>query len=796
MDMTKTSATIGTATPVTAGLVSVDGRTYPLKSARIDARAEGGIAATRFTQTYSNPYQEALEVMYVLPLPASGAVTGYLIRLGERIIRGEVRRREEAKEEYRKAMLEGRTAALLEQDRSDTFTQKLGCLPPGETAEIEIEVLQPLVFLGALGADPPKWEYRFPTVAGVRYEGAPGRVSDAEKLDVDRAGGDGIPVRLDVRMLIADGSAGATQPQFPGHEIDIQDQDCGALVALRDKMKLDRDLILRWNAATPEADVRLVEGKGLAGDDGRYVLITLTPPAAVSKGLSRDLTILIDASGSMSGKPLQRAKEVAEELIRSLDPDDRFQLLAFADRVQRLVDKPVVASEKNVRAALTALGRLEAGGGTEMTRALVEALTPLRPDSQRQVILISDGYIGFESEVIGEIMRRPARGARLHAVGIGAAPNRTLTRGAARAGRGVEILVGDDADARTASRRLLKATVRPILTEVEVRGTALLAQAPARPLDVMEAQPLVLLAEIAAAGGSLEVCGELAGKRGAWKHKFDLPPAGGAAGSGTAVTTLPLGALFGREAVEDVEMQLAAAGRSRESALLEARIESLGLRHRIASRKTSLIAIAENPTVDPKDPRRRERLAVEVPAEVSAEGAGLTLPSLSALSGPIPAPARFRIQGIPGLTMEPTTLFQKRESPHEADGDVFAVEDSEAESLSAYEPMESEPGWLEIFDARVLSKDGPTLIFEFEVPAPGFMLPADFAMVRVLFGGGVVCEAVVLGGESSQRGPHGPGLTVRLALRLQNMHTWEHDEALLLWDIPETGEVRLHIALR
>jgi len=85
-----------------------------------------------------------------------------------------------------------------------------------------------------------------------------------------------------------------------------------------------------------------------------------------------------------------------------------------------------------------------APSATEMVQAMVEALAPLRPESQRQVILLTDGYIGFESEVIGQVLHRMVPGARLHAVGIGAAPNRTLTRGAARAGRGVEILVGDD----------------------------------------------------------------------------------------------------------------------------------------------------------------------------------------------------------------------------------------------------------------------------------------------------------------------------------------------------------------
>ena len=74
------------------GLVAVDGRTYPLQAVRLEARAEGGVAGTTLTQTYENPYDEPLEVLYTLPLPADGAVVGYAIHLGPRVIRGEVRK--------------------------------------------------------------------------------------------------------------------------------------------------------------------------------------------------------------------------------------------------------------------------------------------------------------------------------------------------------------------------------------------------------------------------------------------------------------------------------------------------------------------------------------------------------------------------------------------------------------------------------------------------------------------------------------------------------------------------------
>src|SRR5262245_4397056 len=166
------------------GLVAVDGRTFPLKSTRISARAEGGLAATLLRQEYANPHAEPLEVVYTMPLPADGAVVSYTIHLGDRTVTGRVERREEARAQYRKALEEGRTAGLLEQERADTFTQTLGSLPPGVPVRVEIEVLHPASFLVEAKGEGPRWEYRFPTVVGVRYQGQPERVPDAEKLDV------------------------------------------------------------------------------------------------------------------------------------------------------------------------------------------------------------------------------------------------------------------------------------------------------------------------------------------------------------------------------------------------------------------------------------------------------------------------------------------------------------------------------------------------------------------------------------------------------------------------------------
>jgi len=743
------------APPQATGLVAVDGRTFPLRSAAIRALAAGGIARTAFTQSYENLYSEPLEVLYTLPLPADGAVIGYTIHLGEKVIIGQIEKREAAAQMYEEALAAGRTAGLLSAERADTFTQRLGNLPPGAGVRVEIEVLHPLAFLpaggdGATGAAPPAlWQYRFPTVGGVRYEGAPGRVPDAGRLDVERAGKSGTPVRLELELLVDDGEPARLAPRSPSHGLATVAAGMATRITLDAPSRLDRDLVVEWCAgsATDGADrvgVRLIEGPGLAGDHGRYGLLTITPPPRPGRTFARDLTILIDASGSMDGVPLDSARALAGRLLADLGPEDRFELLAFASRMEKLVSGPVAANERNLRRAGERLAALRAGGGTEMASAIAEALAPLRGDSQRQVVLLSDGYIGFEGEVVGQVLGRLPTGARLHAVGIGSAPNRSLTQAAARAGRGIEVLVGGEDEVERAAARLRTALVGPVLTDLEVSGSAVRASAPARPRDVLAGEPLVLAVELAPEGGSLAVAGRLAGVAGSWAERIAVP----ASAELHSATQLPVGALFGREAIADEEMHLTAAGQGQgEASVIADRIEALGLRHRIASRRTSLVAIAEEPSVDPHAPRRRARLPVELPAGVSAEGVGL---------GPAVrlAPGAMLIQAMPDMVRGKRAF------------------DVRIGRIGGYVMAEEAAVAAEELKARVTRCDGDLLVIELESPADGFMLPGDKDTVRVLLDDESVIEARVDAGLATRSGPHARGLTLRLALRAPRGLGW------------------------
>jgi hypothetical protein len=427
---------------------------------------------------------------------------------------------------------------------------------------------------------------------------------------------------------------------------------------------------------------------------------------------------------------------------------------------------------------------LQAGGGTEMTAAMIEALKPLRPDSQRQVILLTDGYIGFEREVIGEVLRHRRPGCRVHTVGVGSAPNRTLTRGVARAGWGGEVIAGELNEAPVVAREVLQATVGPVLTELSIGGSACVAAAPANLRDVLAGRPLVATVELKPAGGVIQVRGRLAGQPDTWSWSARIAPRGkclpaampAGAPSRVATTPLPVGALFGRESVEDLELKLAASDEI-ESQHIEGAIEALGLRHRISTRCTSLVAVCEEPAVDPSAPRRRYRLPVELPAGVSDQAVGLS-----------PAPR------IAYLTPPPVELSRHFYSPirRMRGGLSSAMEELLRDHLSAEAPA---AGWAAAMmaRARLTRRDGDLLVVEFEAPADGFMLPGPGTRVAILDIRGEVLDAEVEEGISTRPGPHEAGLTLRLGLRRREDGPWPERVFWITWTSPDGDPVRLRV---
>ncbi|MBM4063022.1 MAG: VWA domain-containing protein, partial [Planctomycetes bacterium] len=452
--------------PATSGrLVAADGKTLPLRSSQLTTTAGNGLARTRLVQRFANPHREPLSVNYQLPLPADGAVAGFAFTVGDRRVEGEIEGRKAARERFEEAVAQGHTAALLEQDRTALFQQAIGNIPPGAEVVAEILVEQPLLWIDGV------WEFRFPTTVAPRYLGAEGRVPDAARIEVDVAGAP-LPPRLELELRVEDLLAPGSEVASPSH--GLQGEFAGGTRTVRfaaGPVRLDRDLVVRWNVGTPEVGTSLATarpGAGAPHGDVAYGLLTLVPPAGPTVAVPRDLTVLIDTSGSMGGRPLDQAKAVVKELVAGLGDQDQLQMIEFSDAPRRWQPGPVRATAATRRKAQQWLAGLTASGGTEMLSGVRESLCSLREEAQAQVLLVTDGLVGFEQQIVSALRNGLPRNCRFHVLGVGSATNRSLSYAAARAGRGVEAIVCLDEDPAEGARRLGAAMRTPVVVDLEL----------------------------------------------------------------------------------------------------------------------------------------------------------------------------------------------------------------------------------------------------------------------------------------------------------------------------------------
>jgi len=197
----------------------------------------------------------------------------------------------------------------------------------------------------------------------------------------------------------------------------------------------NKDFVLRYRVAGERIKSSLLT---YHDERGGFFTLMLYPPRELNE-LGRqalELVFVLDCSGSMSGRPLAQAKAAIERALHRLQPLDTFQLIRFSTDASALGPKPVLATPENIRRGLGYLRSLDSEGGTMMIEGIKAALDfPHDPQRLRFVCFLTDGYIGNEAEILGEIHKRLGA-SRIFSFGIGSSVNRYLLDHMARLGRG------------------------------------------------------------------------------------------------------------------------------------------------------------------------------------------------------------------------------------------------------------------------------------------------------------------------------------------------------------------------
>lgn len=572
----------------------------PRVQADYDVAVSGPTIRTRVTQSFRNPTDGWVEGVYVYPLPEKGAVDTMKLVIGDRVIVADVKERKQAKAIYEQAKADGKTAALVEQERPNLFTNSVANIGPGETVVVQIEYQAPAQ------QDAERMSLRIPLVVAPRYNPAP--IVQTVEMAAD-GGGWGVtadpvgdrdrisppvndprttpptnPVTITVRL---DAGFKLGEVTSANHKVDVETaSDNARVVTLTDgAAAADRDFVLSWTpAAGPTPSVGLFR-EHVGGAD--YVLAYVTPPAAEQtvERRPREAVFVIDNSGSMSGPSMAQAKASLIFALDRLSPADRFEVVRFDDTMERLFLDTVPASPENVAKAKGFVAGLNARGGTEMLAPMKAALSDPRPNDAktvRQVVFLTDGAIGDEQrlfEAIGSLRGR----SRLFMVGIGSAPNSYLMTRAAELGRGTFTHIGSADEVDGQMRELFAKLESPVVTGLSATFSEGVADMTPKVLpDLYRGEPLAVAAKVERLSGALKVSGMIGGQP--WTATLDVAKAAEGAG---------ISKLWARRKIDDAEVAKTLREMTPEAA--DAAILKLALEHRLTTRLTSLVAVDQTP---------------------------------------------------------------------------------------------------------------------------------------------------------------------------------------------------------
>jgi len=585
----------------------------PLTGVDINAQVVSRVASVTVKQTFTNPYTDFLEAVYIFPLSGGVAVNKFEMKVGDRVIHGKVEERQQARQQYAQAIESGKRAALMEQEREDVFTVSVGNLPPGERVEITIVYAERLPYF-----HDGKTELRLPLVIGKRYipgtpvDAAPVGMGTAEDTDIVPDASRITPPRL--AQGVKTDLALSIQVDLATDQEEVGDLTCSqhatstsikngwiTISLSREDEVMDRDFVLAWRLATAKISSRFHIFKN--GDAAQsYGMLTVLPPKIDGfVGVARDVVFVVDRSGSMRGVKMSSAIRACSILLETLAPRDRFSVLAFDDCLEWMggghdAGKFFDADEDGLERGHKFLRAIDARGGTELSSAMDGALKTIAqrtPGSEMRapiVVVLTDGEVGDEGRVLKEIQNKLGD-ARVFTIGIDTAVNSGLLKRLASVGGGTAAFVQPGAQLESALINIGREIGVPLVTDLklEVASKQIKLQdlAPNPVPDLFAGRAVTVFFRLPVADKQIEI---------SIKGKNHDGTAYSESVKSATTTTEAIAQLWAKAFVNQLEDDYRAGGRDIQK--LKEQIVAIAKSHSLLTRFTAFVIVDESEIVN------------------------------------------------------------------------------------------------------------------------------------------------------------------------------------------------------
>jgi Ca-activated chloride channel family protein len=540
------------------------------------------VAKTSIDQVFVNHFGRDIEGTYIFPVPEGASVTDFAMFVGNERVKAEILDSRDARRVYEDIVRRMRDPGLLEYMGRNLFRARVYPIPANGEKRVQISYTEVLKAEGGLV------KYLYPL--------------NTERFSRDPLHDVGISVRIESRTPIVN-------VYSPSHKVSVR-KDAGgsARVGYEDKnVRPDKDFLLYYSLS--KDDVGLSFMNWAEGPDGGYFMLLASPRFAVpgEKIVNKNIVLVLDSSGSMSGAKIRQAKEAARFVLNHLDSRDAFTLVDFDDGVTAFTEGLVPATRENVGRALEFVDAIGDSGGTNINDALLAALSRMRAgDRPNYILFLTDGLPTAGTTETADILKnlREANGrrSRIFVFGVGDDVNTELLDRISSDHRGTSVYIAETEDLEVSLSSFYEKISSPLLADVAVdfEGIETSRVYPRVLPDLFKGSQLVLVGRYRGKGPVRAV---LTGKSGREEKRFVLESRALAAGDRSSFlprlwATRRIGYLL-----EEIRLQ----GSNEE---LVDEIRRLGLKYGIVTPYTSfLVTEKEQLALDAAAPAAREALA-------------------------------------------------------------------------------------------------------------------------------------------------------------------------------------------
>lgn len=414
----------------------------PVRVSGVDVavKINGRVAVTTMTMTLHNAGNRQQESEVLIPVPATAAIREFGLEGAQGKFPGKLIPRDEARRIYDEIVRRSLDPALLEFAGHGLVKSSVFPVPAGGTSRVR------LVYEQMLEIDGDRIDYTLPRTESPAYQ---------------------VPWSVKVDWRIKGGIAGVYSPS---HNMDEQ-RAGGGRIKLSNSGKMQPGSLLlaatrrKANHATASI-MAYPEGK-----KGGYFLLLLSPPAIEKKqAVKREVSLVIDKSGSMAGEKIEQALKAASQVIEGLNDGEAFNVIVYNEAVEQFSAKPVIKNRKTLLELRRYLSGIRVSGGTNIHDALQTATRQKPTPGMLPIVLfLTDGV-----PTIGQTQEKKIREAiaagnqhkrRIFTFGVGVDVNTPLLSRLAddSRARATYVLPKEDVEVKVA--RVFRRLSGPVLNE-------------------------------------------------------------------------------------------------------------------------------------------------------------------------------------------------------------------------------------------------------------------------------------------------------------------------------------------